>query len=377
MDFSIPASPKGIKSSNMINICRNLLIDNRTMGLIIFTVDGDILADEMYSGDINETENILLFNENNELIYASSLDVFEKLNIDANKILEETTYKRETEFSSGEYLYNAIASENHDFKIVSALSMQAYNKDYRHIISIALLYFLITFVLAVIFSLIIAFRFYRSIVDVVIKTASTEETPENVTANENNELVYLSDTLFNTVKNHQKIESELVDTVEEKSDCERKRELLEKTKIVRQTWSILEIYQKIREKNLVLTPDYQRSVVWKNDKKTAFIESLYMEIMIPPIYVVEMPGEDLLSANKYEVVDGKQRLTAIMEFVSGKLELAKKSLEYYGDIFGGKNFNDIKETYTEKTTQMLSSILDIYVITSNSPEFTKYDIFAR
>lgn len=29
------------------------------------------------------------------------------------------------------------------------------------------------------------------------------------------------------------------------------------------------------------------------------------------------------------------------------------------------------------TSQMLSSILDIYVITANSPEFTKYDIFAR
>lgn len=173
------------------------------------------------------------------------------------------------------------------------------------------------------------------------------------------------------------IDTEVADNTDEKSEFERKRELLEKTKIVRQTWSILEIYQKIKEKNLILTPDYQRSIVWKNDKKTAFIESLYMEIMIPPIYVVEIPGEDLLAANKYEVVDGKQRLTAIMEFVSGKLELSKKSLEYYADIFGGKNFNDIKEAYTEKTTQMLSSILDIYVITSNSPEFTKYDIFAR
>lgn len=183
-------------------------------------------------------------------------------------------------------------------------------------------------------------------------------------------------------KNIQLAENEFVDTeaadnTDEKSEFEKKRELLEKTKIVRQTWSILEIYQKIKDHNLVLTPDYQRSVVWKNDKKTAFIESLYMEIMIPPIYVVEIPGEDLLAANKYEVVDGKQRLTAIMEFVSGKLELTKKSLEYYADIFGGKNFNDIKEAYTEKTTQMLSSILDIYVITSNSPEFTKYDIFAR
>lgn len=173
------------------------------------------------------------------------------------------------------------------------------------------------------------------------------------------------------------VDTEVADNADEKSEFERKRELLEKTKIVRQTWSILEIYQKIKENNLVLTPDYQRSIVWKNDKKTAFIESLYMEIMIPPIYVVEMPGEDLLSANKYEVVDGKQRLTAIMEFVSGKLELSKKSLEYYADIFGGKSFSDIKEAYTEKTTQMLSSILDIYVITSNSPEFTKYDIFAR
>ena len=33
--------------------------------------------------------------------------------------------------------------------------------------------------------------------------------------------------------------------------------------------------------------------------------------------------------------------------------------------------------YSEKTTQVLSSVLDIYVITANSPEFTKYDIFAR
>ena len=100
------------------------------------------------------------------------------------------------------------------------------------------------------------------------------------------------------------------------NEFEEKRALLQKTKIVRQTWSISEIFQKRRDNKLILDPDYQRRVIWNNEKKTAFIESLYMEIMIPPIYV-------------------------------------------------------------EKTTQMLSSILDIYVITANSPEFTKYDIFAR
>ena len=166
------------------------------------------------------------------------------------------------------------------------------------------------------------------------------------------------------------------DTIEA-NEFELKRSLLEKTKIVKQTWSILEIFQKIKDNKLILDPNYQRREIWKDDKKTAFIESLYMEIMIPPIYVVEIPGEDVLSENRYEVVDGKQRLTAIMDFINNKLTLSEKSLEYYSDIFGGKTFALIRDIATEKTTQMLSSVLDIYVITANSPEFTKYDIFAR
>lgn len=171
------------------------------------------------------------------------------------------------------------------------------------------------------------------------------------------------------------IEEDQKESVENEFDA--KRTLLEKTKIVRQTWSISEIYQKIKEKKLILDPDYQRRAIWNVDKKTAFIESLYMEIMIPPIYVVEIPGDDILEETKYEVVDGKQRLTAVMDFIKGTLRLNERNLEYYADIFGGKTFPEIREIEEEKTSQMLSSILDIYVITANSPEFTKYDIFAR
>lgn len=83
-----------------------------------------------------------------------------------------------------------------------------------------------------------------------------------------------------------------------------KRELLKKTKIVKQTWSIQEIYQKIKSEKLRLSPDYQRNEIWQNDKKTAFIESLFMGIIVPPIYVVEIPGEDILDDSTYEVVDG-------------------------------------------------------------------------
>ncbi len=191
----------------------------------------------------------------------------------------------------------------------------------------------------------------------------------------------LYDELSNSEENYsydpQFAENEGVTGEESHNEYERKRELLEKTKLVKQTWSILEIIQKIKDKKLILNPDYQRSDVWKQDKKTAFIESLYMGILIPPIYVVEVTGSDMLEVNKYEVVDGKQRLTAIIDFIENKYQLNKKSLEYYGDIFDGKIFAELQESYREKTVEMLSSILDVYVVTAKSPEFTKYDIFAR
>ena len=81
---------------------------------------------------------------------------------------------------------------------------------------------------------------------------------------------------------------------EQSPSSEEKRELLKKTKIVKQTWSIQEIYQKIKSMRLKLSPDYQRNEIWQNDKNTAFIESLYMGIIVPPIYVVEIPGADIL-----------------------------------------------------------------------------------
>lgn len=162
-----------------------------------------------------------------------------------------------------------------------------------------------------------------------------------------------------------------------KDEFENKRMMLDKTKIVKQTWSITEIYQKIKNGDLILDPDYQRNEVWHISKQISFIESLFMEIMIPPIYVVEVPGTDILEGKKYEVVDGKQRLTTINKFINNELRLDKKYLEYYSDLYDGKTFREIYDEYSEKVNQVLSSILDIYVITSNSPAETKYDIFAR
>lgn len=181
-------------------------------------------------------------------------------------------------------------------------------------------------------------------------------------------------------ENIQLAENKDIDKYDENSEIVsyyEKRKMLEKTKIVKQTWSIIEIFQKINEKKLILDPEYQRNVIWDTEKKTSFIESLYMGIIIPPIYVVEIPSDDIFIGSRYEVVDGKQRLSTIRAFISNELVLKKKNLEYYADLFGDKIFSEIKELNIKETTEMLSSVLDVYVITANSPEFTKYDIFSR
>lgn len=159
--------------------------------------------------------------------------------------------------------------------------------------------------------------------------------------------------------------------------AEEKRELLKKTRIVKQTWSIQEIFQKIRSGKLNLSPIYQRNEIWGKDKQTAFIESLLMGIIIPPIYVVEVPAEQVLDGSSYEVVDGKQRLTTITSFLQNEFSLVEKYLEYFGDLFKDKTFSEIYDSYNSMVNEVLSSVLDIYVITANSPEFTKYDIFSR
>ena len=180
-------------------------------------------------------------------------------------------------------------------------------------------------------------------------------------------------------ENLQLAENESVDYEQnnQSTQYEEKRESLRKTKITNQTWSIKEIYEKLSTNKLVSETDYQRNPIWDIDKRTSFIESLFMEIIIPPIYVVEVPEEDILKGNSYEVVDGKQRLTTIRDFLKDKFALKGKSLEYYADIFGEKKFSEIKDVDSGKVSQLLSYVLDIYVITANSPESTKYDIFAR
>ena len=83
----------------------------------------------------------------------------------------------------------------------------------------------------------------------------------------------------------------------------------------------------VRQKRWMnIRPEYQRRLVWDRKKKSLFIESLLMNIPIPPIFLYET---DL---NRYEVMDGQQRLNAVLEFYENDFKLT--GLERWSDLNG-------------------------------------------
>lgn len=78
-----------------------------------------------------------------------------------------------------------------------------------------------------------------------------------------------------------------------------------------------QILEWVRQKRWInIRPEYQRRLVWDRRKKSLFIESLLMNIPIPPVFLYEY---DL---SRYEVMDGQQRLNAVLEFYEGDLVLS-------------------------------------------------------
>jgi hypothetical protein len=64
---------------------------------------------------------------------------------------------------------------------------------------------------------------------------------------------------------------------------------------------------------LNITPDYQRLFRWTEGQRSRFIESLVLEMPVPPIFVIE-EGEE----GTYQLIDGLQRISSYLH-LRGKL----------------------------------------------------------
>ena len=132
--------------------------------------------------------------------------------------------------------------------------------------------------------------------------------------------------------------------------------------------SVFQAYTMILDKDINLSPDFQRNVVWDSKRKSRLIESILLRIPIPVFYFSQ--GKN----GKLSVVDGLQRLTAIKSFMDNELKLSE--LEYLTEL-NGLTYADLQKKYDLYWRRFKLTKLSANIIQPGSPTKVRYDIFRR
>lgn len=134
------------------------------------------------------------------------------------------------------------------------------------------------------------------------------------------------------------------------------------------------LVKKIQKNVIKLNPDYQRNHRWGDVESSRLIESLILNIPIPTVYLsqdVDVDDEVSDDVARYSVIDGQQRLTAILTFMTNGFEL--DGLEVLQPLNGMK-YDELppflKRRLEERTIKCLR-------IDSTVDHQVKYDIFER
>jgi len=88
-------------------------------------------------------------------------------------------------------------------------------------------------------------------------------------------------------------------------------------------------------KRIDTNPDYQRPAVWSKQQKQLLIDTILRGYDIPKLYWRQISKQP----NKYEVVDGQQRLRAIWEFMEGRFSLPADKDPINGCDVSGNYYN--------------------------------------
>jgi Protein of unknown function DUF262 len=93
--------------------------------------------------------------------------------------------------------------------------------------------------------------------------------------------------------------------------------------------------------NLILSPKFQRRLVWQPAARSYFIDTLLRGFPVPPIHIRLL--NDPIRGAVREVVDGQQRMRTLFDFISGKLRLSRLP----GSPWAGLTFSQLSQEHRE------------------------------
>lgn len=129
-----------------------------------------------------------------------------------------------------------------------------------------------------------------------------------------------------------------------------------------------------------LDPPYQRmGDVWTKEKKQLLIDSILNDYDIPKIYFhIYEREQQSESGITYSVIDGRQRLETIWQFIEGRFNLSN-DFEYQRDPnikISGLSYEDIAKEYPRIRIQFDSFVLPIVGVRTDDEELIE-DMFSR
>ena len=150
--------------------------------------------------------------------------------------------------------------------------------------------------------------------------------------------------------------------------------------------SIGELANLYQEGDLKINPIYQRMFRWDITQQSALIESILLNIPIPPIYVYQN------EKGKWNLIDGQQRLSTIFKFMGilkkdsedgqekGIVESEPLTRTKFLPSLEGKFWDNEDENISLTDAQrryIKRSKILIIIIDKSSDEFAQYEMFQR